>query len=250
LRARAAELDDRSRLVAGALPTLVLLPGMDGTGDLFDPFLARLDPAVRVTVVRYPADRVLGLEALQDWARAALPAEGRYVLLGESFSGPIAVALAGADPPRLAGLVLCCTCVRNPWPWLPVALLRPLVGLLPMARTPPALLCRALLGRFETPALRAAVGAALAKVGSAVLQARLRALMSVDVSGALAAVRVPTLYLRARHDRMIPASAADLVLRLRPSTRLDAPHGLLQTASVEAARVVEAFLAEPDGPVR
>jgi pimeloyl-[acyl-carrier protein] methyl ester esterase len=140
---------------------------------------------------------------------------------------------------------------RNPWPAPLVALLRPLVGLLPVARTPLALLCRALLGRFETPALRASLGAVLANVDTAVLQARLRALMAVDVSDALAAVRVPTLYLRARHDRLIPASAADLVLRLRPSTRLvefDAQHGLLQTASVEAAQVVEAFLAEQAGP--
>ena len=37
------------------MTALVLLPGMDGTGDLFAPLLSALPPALRTIVVRYPA---------------------------------------------------------------------------------------------------------------------------------------------------------------------------------------------------
>ena len=70
--------------------TLVLLPGMDGTGQLFAPFLAALGPEFRTRVVSYPVDQPLGYAELELLARAAIPARGPYVILGESFSGPIA----------------------------------------------------------------------------------------------------------------------------------------------------------------
>ena len=39
-----------------AMPTLVLLPGLDGTGDFFQPLLESLASRVRTRVVRYPID--------------------------------------------------------------------------------------------------------------------------------------------------------------------------------------------------
>jgi thioesterase domain-containing protein len=77
---------------------LVLLPGMDGTGELFAPFLAALGPDQAVVVVRYPTDRELGYAELEQVARAALPVDQPFILLGESFSGPVAICrLAAAE---------------------------------------------------------------------------------------------------------------------------------------------------------
>jgi hypothetical protein len=76
--------------------TLVLLPGMDGTGTLFEPFVAALGHEFAVKVVDYPRAEPLGYEQLELFATAALPSEGPLILLGESFSGPIAVALAAS----------------------------------------------------------------------------------------------------------------------------------------------------------
>jgi pimeloyl-[acyl-carrier protein] methyl ester esterase len=39
-----------------AAPHLVLLPGLDGTGELFAPLLQALDENVTTTVVRYGAE--------------------------------------------------------------------------------------------------------------------------------------------------------------------------------------------------
>jgi hypothetical protein len=57
----------------------------------------------------------------------------------------------------------------------------------------------------------------------------------------------PILYLRASHNRIVPESAGDLVLQIRPETTLvtvQAPHFLLQVGFCEAARAICAFLDE------
>ena len=53
------------------MTALVLLPGMDGTGDLFAPLLSALSPALRTIVIRYPSDRPLGYAELEAHARRA-----------------------------------------------------------------------------------------------------------------------------------------------------------------------------------
>lgn len=222
--------------------TLVLLPGMDGTGELFGPFLEALHPQFNVRVVRYPTDTALSYSELTAFARAALPTDEPFILLAESFSGPIGVSLAAEGTPGLIGLVLCCTFVRNPRPLF--TSLRPFLGMVPVAAAPIGMLSSLLLGRYSSPALRSALVAALAQVSPAALRTRLRSVLSVDVSAQLAVVRVPVLYLRATHDRVVPAAASQLISRLKPDTRIveiDAPHFLLQAAPAEAARQVETF---------
>ena len=221
-----------------------MLPGMDGTGDLFAPIVAELDSSVASIVVRYP-DAPLGYDALIAHARRSLPATGDFFLLGESFSGPVAVALAAEGNPRLRGLILSAAFVSNPLPWTsPIA---PLVEVAPVTGASASLLTRALLGPFSTPSRRAMIGASLAQMSRPTIRARLRAIAEVDMRDRLAAVAVPILYLRASHDRIVPQSAGDLVIQIKPETTLvtvQAPHFLLQVGFGEAARAICAFVAK------
>ena len=73
--------------------TLVLLPGMDGTGELFSPLIKELGPDIQTVVIRYP-DLPLDYAAHEAFARARLPSTGPFVVLGESFSGPIEIGRA------------------------------------------------------------------------------------------------------------------------------------------------------------
>lgn len=223
--------------------TLVLLPGMDGTGQLFDSFVTALGPEFGVKVIAYPTGEPLGYAELAEVARAALPVEGSYVILGESFSGPVAIALAAIGGPRLKGLVLCCSFVRNPRPML--SGMGALASWLPVGSAPSAILSPLLFGRFSTKELRAALARALALVSPSVLRARLKAVLTVDVSAELSAVKVPVLYLRASHDRLVPTDASRLVAELNSLTQVVeilGPHLLLQAAPGEAAEVIEAFV--------
>lgn len=228
-------------------PTLVLMPGMDGTGTLFAPFLAALPPDLPTRVLRYPPDRALGYPALEAIASAQLP-DGDLVLLGESFSGPLAVALAAKLGPRVRGLVLCCTFVRSPSPFL--RLVRPLTRWVPVEATPRWVLFRALLDPAGPPALRPLLLDAMAQVAPRALRERLHAMAGVDARAALATCRSHVLYLQAGRDRLVPSACGDLVLAVRPdATRLtlEGPHGLLQTLPSPCARAVVDFVRRSTG---
>jgi pimeloyl-[acyl-carrier protein] methyl ester esterase len=94
----------------------LVLPGMDGTGQLLGRFLEALGPEVRAIVVSYPIAQALDYSQLEACARKMLPSDQPFVLSGESFSGPIAVSIAASSPNGLRGLVLCCSFVKNPRP--------------------------------------------------------------------------------------------------------------------------------------
>ena len=226
------------------MPTLVMLPGMDGTGDLFASLIARLDPSIRTVIVRYP-DEPLGYDALIAHAREALPATGDYFVLGESFSGPVAIALAALADSRMRGLILSATFVRNPLPWTGPFV--PLVRVLPVTGAAASLMTHLLLRSFSTPGLREQIAASLAQMSPATIRARLRAIAAVNASADLAAVGVPMLYLRAEHDLVVPQSAASLIDQIRPNTKIvpmNAPHFLLQVAGDEAACAISAFMSD------
>jgi pimeloyl-ACP methyl ester carboxylesterase len=221
-------------------PTVVLLPGMDGTGDLFAPLVATLNP-VPAVAVRYP-DQPLDYAAHEAVARAALPDDRPFLLLGESFSGPIAVSIAAGAPPGLRGIILCCSFVSSPHPIL--RLIRPLLGLVPPQRVPEAIAARVLMGRFGSPELRRMHALALRSVSPRALTARLVAIATVDVRSELRHVKVPALYLRATEDRLVPRSSAKLFTRLVPGARvvdIEGPHFLLQSRPAEAAQAIREF---------
>jgi len=233
-------------LTVSTQPTsLVLLPGMDGTGELFEPFTKALGGHCEVTIIRYPSSEPLNYKQLESLSRRALPESGPFVLLGESFSGPIAVALAAARPSQLRGLILCCSFVRNPRPLL--SMFKWLMPALPIGLVPNAVLSYFLFGSFATDGLRSALARAISVVSPSVFRARLRAVLSVDVSKQLSEVAVPFLYLRASRDRVVPSSSSATVSRLLPNAKvveLNAPHCLLQAIPGPAADVVRRFTEE------
>jgi len=81
---------------------LVLLPGLDGTGELFASFIDALG-GFATQVIAYPTDRAMTYAEHENFVRGKLPADEDFVLLAESFSGPIGISIAAAAPPRLKG---------------------------------------------------------------------------------------------------------------------------------------------------
>ena len=227
-------------IASGTLP-IVLLPGMDGTGELLADLRGRLLPNRPVTVVAYPINRPLGYEALAAFVAERLPA-GRFVILGESFSGPIAIEIAARMPERVAGLVLASTFARRPVP----GLLAHAVPLLNGAWLPRRLMEAVLLGPQATPKLKARLAEMTSRIPRDVMQARARAALGVDVRARLGAVACPALCLVGRRDRLIgPRCVAELRAGLRDArfVDLEAPHMLLETHAEEAANAIEMFCA-------
>lgn len=225
------------------MTTLVLLPGMDGTGALFAPLLQALSPEIQPVVITYPPNERLGYAKLVERVEKQLPTATDYVLLGESFSGPVATLLAARNPPGLQGLILACSFVRTPRPLL--APFRPLARLLPNPALALGPLGFALMGKHATPPLRRALAEAISSVEPGVMRHRAAAALSADASDSLAAVRCPVLYLQATEDKVVPARCASEVKRLCPHAQiasLPGPHFLLQTRAAAAAKRIESFV--------
>ena len=222
----------------------MLLPGLDGTGELFRPLLAELPGWIRPVVVSYPRDRELGYAELLPLVAGALPADVPFVVLGESFAGPLAVLLAAGRPAGLRGVILCASFVRKPFRTLPSWLGVLCVG--PVFRLWPAVLkLRSLPVRGELRELLPLALAAIRSVRPEVVAARVRALLKVDVRKQLEALACPLLYLQALRDTLIRKHNAAEVLRIRPDARLaqvDTRHFLLQLEPRLAAAAIASFI--------
>jgi pimeloyl-ACP methyl ester carboxylesterase len=221
---------------------LALLPGLDGTGDMFAPFVAALGGR-DVRIVRYPAQGAMNYADHEHYARSQLPQDGDFVLLAESFSGPVGISIAATPPTRLKGLILCATFASNPHPMF--GPLHGLVRVLPAPKFPTALAAWWLFPGRGTPELRRAHAAAMRRVSARTISARVAAILAVDVRGLLARIAVPMLYMRASLDRLIPPAAGLAILNLRPDVELvkfDAPHFLLQTEPTACAAAVLGFM--------
>ena len=189
-------------------PVLVLLPGLDGTGKLF----AELDNRA-------------------------------FVLLGESFSGPLAIRIAARNLKGLVGLILCVTFAKSPYPSLGWA--RSLAAYLPVKRFPRWLRAPLMWGSMSPSAATSQVERAMSGVAAAVVRKRIAELLAVDETAALRQIGVPTLVLRAVGDRVVSKRATQVILNNSPKAKIveiDGPHLLLQTRAVECAAVVVSFL--------
>jgi pimeloyl-ACP methyl ester carboxylesterase len=212
---------------------------------LFVEFLEALDLGSSAQVVSYPPDIPLGYDELEPLVRAALPTRGRFVILGESFSGPIAIRIAAHPPPALVGLILCVTFASNPYPHLAWA--RGLAALLPLKSLPRWLRAPLMWGSASPSKAPRQSERAMAGVDAAVIRRRIAALLSVDETAALAKISVPTLVLCATGDRVISKAASMRLMHgIRHAQRLDVdgPHLLLKTRPKECAAAVLNFIRE------
>jgi pimeloyl-ACP methyl ester carboxylesterase len=224
---------------------LVLLPGMDGTGELFADFVSALPDGFDAQVVRYPSGEFLSYNELMTLVRSAAPAAEPFVLVAESFSSPLAVQFAAMNPPNLKALIICAGFVSSPaqgWRRVAASLLAPVLFRLPL----PGIFAKYfLLGSDPPEALLAAVRSAISAVRPTVLSARLRAILACDARAELARIDVPILYLQATHDRLVPASALEEIQRINPRAavaKIPGPHLLLQCEPETAAQSISMFI--------
>ncbi len=225
---------------------IVLLPGMDGTGEMFEPLVTVIkqsQPKAKIRIVRYPPNIALGYAELVEFAAAQLPC-GPCILIGESFSGPIALELATKFSENVQCVVLSTSFACNPLTSLAWA--APLLDFLPISYAPSWLMEQQLFNDSATPALKAALDRALKSVQPNVMRARLRAIFQVDARKTLSQMQQPLLYLQADADRVVPERCAQEIKQAQPNAKiltLPGPHCLLQAAPELAWRSISAWLA-------
>src|SRR5262245_15274316 len=217
---------------------LVVLPGMDGSGVLLTALVENLAPFRPVEVIAFPNERPLGYDELTAFALQRTPSE-RFVVLGESFSGPIAIEVA-ATQQRVAGLILASTFARHPMP----ALLAPLAGLLDLRWLPAGLVQAALLGSAKRSELSDRLRRVLAKLPREVIGARASAVLRIDKRSRLSAVSCPILCLHGRYDRLVRRKHLEEITALQPSCAVrmfEAAHMLLETRTAATASEINSL---------
>lgn len=219
---------------------LILLPGLNGDGELFAPLLAELPTDLQPLILPLPATGAQDHASLARVLRPQLEAlEAPFVLLCESFSGALAHLLCCAldNPPK--GLILASSFLHRPRTLLPPAAL---VGRIRELLLKPWLIKAFCLGTGAAPELVALIGRQLAQLPTPLLSARLETLRSMRPP--LATLTLPTLQLAARQDRLVSSAASHGVAHYCSDLQrieLDGPHFLLQREPRACAQAIAAF---------
>ena len=158
---------------------IVLLPGLDGTGRLFEAFVSCLSQDLQSIVCVYSEDASMGYGELLQFALDCCPEDEPYLLLGESFSGPVAIEIGASRPALLSGVILVNAFVACPRPHV-----AKLIRLIPdrVLTCPPKVLLRFISRQREEgiePVL--SVQNVLQSLPANLIRSRLNAVEAIDV---------------------------------------------------------------------
>ncbi len=212
---------------------IVLLPGLHGTTDLFDPFVAAAPPGWDLVPLALP--ELASYDELQSKVQPLVEEQGECILLAESFAGPLGIRLANSCANARA-LVLASSFTAAPGGrWLRRFALAPLFAL----PRPRAAIRAVLCGRDADDRLVDRIRELARGLPPTLIAARLRAVLSVEPRPCTK----PLLFLRGTQDRLVPSSVLDSLPADAAIVRIDGPHALLQTKPREAWRAIAEWSA-------
>lgn len=225
--------------------TIVLLPGLNGTDGLFQRLLDTMPCGFKALCISYPPHEEKSYRELAAYVLEKLgKIEGNYLLVGESFSGPIAVLVGQVNPKGLLGIVLVATFISPPN--IKIARLLPSQLLFSLAK--PLYRLKQLIKPKGKPG--STFDLALIEVqksSPSVLSARTQEIFRIDVKNELASCKVPMMYFRGERDFVVPEKNLKEILRVKPDIKLarfDTDHFLLQSAPTEAWIAISTFTSE------
>jgi len=239
--------------VQGAGEPLVLVPGMDGTGQLFYrqvPSLARTYRTATYALRNDASSMDTLVDDLGHVIDAIAPDTRRAVVVGESFGGALAMSFALARPEQVSAIV-----VLNSFPYfaprIRLRLARHGLALLPWGAM--RLIRRATAFRLHSAHTHRDEIARFMELTAAASRDgylnRLQLLMSYDVRDRLHELRPPALFLAAEQDHLVPSvQQAQLMVSLAPRATLRVLQGhghiCLIAPDIDLAEIVNAWMAK------
>ncbi len=229
--------------------TIILMPGLDGTGISFDYFISRIPKEFRVIIVKYPPDQALTFDETVAVARQQIPDDCHEPLvIAESFSGPVAVQLVALGLIRPSHLVLCATFARSPRPWLlgglPQIVLQMLLSI-PVSKR----IFRLVIEKNNEIAnpLHEYLSRCQQNVESRILAHRLQVIQHVDVRDNLQKIEIPCLYIQALSDALVPSACLsdfETGIRNLEVAKIKSTHFILQTQMDQAWKIIREFISK------
>ena len=221
--------------------TLILLPGLNGTTGFFNPLLECVQGHFEVLAISYPVNEEKSYPELTSYVLDKIKTvKGNYIILGESFSGPISLFVSGNKPEGLIGVALVATFITAPnfkvgklLPWrLGFSLTRPLYRI------------RLALSKDKNQSLISNISTEMQKVSPRVLSARIRQIFMVNATESQRNCAVPVIYFRGTRDYVVPRKNLVEIMSVKSDIKVvefNAQHFLLQSEPVQAFTKIKKF---------
>ncbi len=216
---------------------LILLPGMDGTGKLFDEFLSYYDGDF--AVIPLPESGPQDPEVLAGFILSRFPDEN-FILLAESFSGSIVPSLIKRTDSRIRGVIFVVSFLSCPKPilvciakWLPIKVLAGIPGMGFFHRL-------IFLGSSASSEVLDDFRAVVASVSALTLENRLRAMKDLPRELGFS-TDIPCVYIRPTRDLLVSKEKMveiERVFNISSHIYVDGPHFILQSKPYEMAAQV------------
>jgi alpha-beta hydrolase superfamily lysophospholipase len=215
---------------------LVLLPGMDGTGELFEEFLSNFDGDY--IVIPLPQSGSQDHVFLANIIKEQLPTED-FVLLAESFAGGIIPELLRQNNPHLKGVIFIASFLSSP-----NQLLLSIAKFLPIKSLASAPLSTIfhkflLLGQGASKELLSKFITVTKSIPDLVLKNRLEVMSQQRLP--ITTSDIPSIYIKALSDRLITSQKGREFTKVFSNIKyieIEGPHFILQAQPKESARLV------------
>lgn len=220
----------------------IILPGLDGSADLRRDFADSLP--YDASTISYPTDKELSYQALSHFVGSKLPREEDFVLIAESFSGPVAARLGARQLNNLKAIVFVASFVKRPLP-VPEQLLA-FLDRAPLHSERMLRLARPFtFGRWGNGWLDAALLEEILELPESLIRFRLTQALTVDAMEKYRKIKTPMLYIRPKQDRVVWSPASVDMEAANPNLSIETvkgPHFLLQARPDAAAKTVAEFV--------
>ncbi|WP_102798386.1 alpha/beta fold hydrolase [Bowmanella denitrificans] len=207
---------------------VVLIPGMDGTGRLFEPFIESAPAGLEVITVPLIQDAAAGYIDQAQYVVDTIGDEP-LVLVAESYSGMVAYNMLNIGCKNIRHIIFAASFISSP-SWM-ASLARYLpVSVLKSRFVPNSILGKILFGRFSSSKLIAVFYEALDHVSNDVLDHRLKQIATLKYP--VTPIEIPCSYIRPKDDKLVSRAALEPFSRLCHKLtvhEVDGTHFVLQT---------------------
>jgi len=216
---------------------IILLPGLDGTGLLFEKLKESFPENLDIEVISY--DSLEGISYSDQASEIANRFEGIDIyIVGESYSGRVAYELFKIRGCRVKGIVFLASFISSP------SILSKFAGILPVGLITPNFLTKKLIhllgfSLIGGPNISESVFASISKADKYKLKSRLRNIASLDEPAQ--PITCPVTYIRPSKDLLVSTSAVELLSKKCSSFKqvtVNGGHFIAQSNPVECAQAI------------
>lgn len=221
---------------------IILLPGMDGTGLLFEPLKREFDDEPDIQVISYPPDMNLSYAQLSEKVRSELHEQEEFVLVAESFAGPIGYQIAVNPPANLKAVIFVATFLTLPKKFRRLMKVFPFGWLLNL-HIPTFFVKIFFMGKDIPAEVIALFRQSIKQLKPGVLAFRLKELYNLKGSNKI--IDVPCSYIVASNDKLVPKIHVNEYKQIAPQldvVEIKGPHFIAQANPGECAKVIKKYL--------